>query len=407
MSGTNKLSDKKLRALSGSASESVRMFADGDGLSAKVSRQGNVSWMYSYRLGGRGSRLERLVLGRYPDMSLKTARERRDQCRTWLAGGRDPRRELQNDIAQTLKPVTVKDALLYWFDNYAMHKRSDANSIRSQFATHIFPHIGNLALAETETRHWLIALDHTNREHPVTAGRLLQICKQALKFCRVRRYAVCDALSMLTVQDVGKNADKRDRVLSDRELADVWCSAERDDIMPYYRMLIRLLVVFGCRTRELRISRWSEWDFDGWVWTVPKENSKTREKILRPIPPVLHSWLKGIHSLRESEYLLGELKEQSAVSQIGRVIYKRLGHSEPWTLHDLRRSLSTHCADIGISPHIPDLLLGHKLPPIMGNYNYGQYLSEKLEALNKWVERLEILAGKYNNVILISKNKTA
>lgn len=84
------------------------MFADGAGLSAKVSAQGSISWVFTYRLGGRESKLERLVLGRYPDMTLKAARDRRDQCRTWLAGGCDPRRQLLEDVTQTLKPVTVK-----------------------------------------------------------------------------------------------------------------------------------------------------------------------------------------------------------------------------------------------------------------------------------------------------------
>ena len=401
MAGMNKLSDKKLKALEGALGDSVRLFADGAGLSAKVSKQGSISWVFTYRLGGRESKLERLVLGRYPDMSLRSARERRDQCRTWLADGRDPRRQLQESISQTLKPVTVQDALEYWIDNYAKHKRTDADAIRSQFATYIYPHIGNLALIESETRHWLQAFDSTGKKHAVTAGRLLQICKQALKFCRVRRFGTCDAIGMLTVNDVGKNPDRRDRVLSDVELADVWNSITRKDIMPYYRTITRLLVVFGCRTKELRVSQWSEWDFDSWVWTVPKEHSKTREKILRPIPPALHPWLTKLYECRESEYLLGELKTESAVSQIGRVIYKRFGHVEPWTFHDLRRSLSTHCADIGIPPHIPEMLLGHKLPAIMGNYNYGQYLPEKLDVLNKWIDRLEVLAGNHENVILL------
>jgi hypothetical protein len=35
------------------------------------------------------------------------------------------------------------------------------------------------------------------------------MCKQALKFCRVRRYAVSTALEDLTIPDVVKNRQKR------------------------------------------------------------------------------------------------------------------------------------------------------------------------------------------------------
>lgn len=76
MAGTNKLSDKKLKALQGASRDAPEMYADGEGLSVRASKQGQLSWVFSYRLGGRGSKLERLTLGRYPDLSLKAAREK-------------------------------------------------------------------------------------------------------------------------------------------------------------------------------------------------------------------------------------------------------------------------------------------------------------------------------------------
>lgn len=56
---------------------------------------------------------------------------------------------------------------------------------------------------------------------------------------------------------------------------------------------------------------------------------------------------------------------------------------------------------MGIAPHISEMILGHKLPAIMSNYNYGQYLPEKLDALNKWIERLDVLAGNHENVVIL------
>lgn len=50
---------------------------------------------FYYRLGGRESPPVWLTLGRYPDMSLATARRMRDQCREWLAENLDPRRQIK------------------------------------------------------------------------------------------------------------------------------------------------------------------------------------------------------------------------------------------------------------------------------------------------------------------------
>jgi hypothetical protein len=142
MAGTNKLSDKKLKALQGASRDAPEMYADGEGLSVRASKQGQLSWVFSYRLGGRGSKLERLTLGRYPDLSLKAAREKREKCRQWLAGGLDPKTELELSTEETLKPVTVQDALEYWLVNYARRKRSDEELVRAQLRKHIYPRLG-------------------------------------------------------------------------------------------------------------------------------------------------------------------------------------------------------------------------------------------------------------------------
>jgi hypothetical protein len=47
------------------------------------------------------------------------ARDKRDECRAWLAEGIDPRHRigLITDVSE--RPVTVKDALDYWLEYYA------------------------------------------------------------------------------------------------------------------------------------------------------------------------------------------------------------------------------------------------------------------------------------------------
>ena len=402
MAGTNKLSDKKLKALLGSEREAPTMIADGEGLSVKVSVQGSVSWVFAYRLGGRGSKLERITLGRYPDMPLKLAREKREQCRQWLAGGLDPKTEIELSTEETLKPVTVKDALEYWLVNYARRKRSDEELVRAQLRKHIYPRLGRYPLTRCETRHWVACFDEINQTKPMTAGRMFQISKQALRFCKVRRYAASDALAILTIQDVGQPSGQRDRVLSDSELADVCRCTDGDDQQPYYLRLLKMLVLFGARTMEVRLSRWSEWDFTSWIWTVPKEHSKTREKIVRSIPEAIRPWLEELkRETGKTGLLLGEERTRQAVSLKGRRLFKDFHHNEPWTLHDLRRTFSTGLNNMGIAPHIVELLLGHALPGVMAIYNRSLYLPEKLDALNKWYDRLELLAGNHQNVVLL------
>ncbi|MCM7080632.1 MULTISPECIES: tyrosine-type recombinase/integrase [Enterobacter cloacae complex] len=400
--GTNKLSDTSLRKMVGRESPGDSFYADGDGLSVKVSKIGIMTWYFTYRIGGRSTAPQRLKLGNYPDLSLKAARAKRDQCRAWLAEGKNPKHQLTVTTQETLKPVTVKEALEYWIREYASHKRANVEKHIEQLNKHIYPYIGAFPLSMCETRHWLECFSRVRDEAPVAAGYLLQMCKQALKFCRVHRYAVSNVLDDLTIDDVGRKQNKRDREHTRQELADIWRECSGMKFKPYYSALLRLLVVFGCRTQELRMSRVTEWDLNDWVWTVPKEHSKGGEKILRPIPVDIRLFIKQLLEQNQNTgLLLGEIKKPEAVSQWGRMLYKRLGHSEPWTLHDLRRTFATTLNNMGIAPHVVEQLLGHSLGGVMAVYNRSQYLPEKLDALNKWTERLDLLSDENSNITIL------
>ncbi|MCL6742799.1 site-specific integrase [Kosakonia sp. R1.Fl] len=400
--GTNKLSDTSLRKMVGKGERFAGFYADGDGLSVKVSKAGILTWYFTYRVGGRETNSQRLKLGNYPDLSIKAAREKRDQCRAWLAEGKNPKHQLKVKTHEALSPVTVREALEYWIREDATHRRANVEKHVEQLNKHIFPYIGDYPLAMCETRHWLECFSRIRSEYPVAAGYVLQMCKQALKYCRTHNYAVSNALDDLTPIDVGKKQEKRDRVHTRHELADIWRESQGWKFKPYYAALLHLLVVFGCRTQELRLSTISEWDLQEGIWMVPKAHSKSGVKILRPIPAFIRPYVAAlIEQHRHTGLLLGEIKKPEAVSQWGRGIYKRLGHSEPWTLHDIRRTFSTTLNDMGIAPHVVEQLLGHTLGGVMAVYNRSQYMPEKLDALNKWIDRLSLVADNHENIVLL------
>lgn len=405
--GINKLTDKRLKSLLGTPREREFKVSDGAGLMIRVSKAGAMSWFYKYRIGGRDSESVRLNLGKYPDLSLKQARDVRDRCRSWLAEGKDPKLQLNLATTESLRPVTVKGALQYWINEYAEDNRANVGRHKAQLEKHIYPYIGDMALSDCETRYWLQCFDRMKKTTPVAAGYVFQMCKQALKYCRVRRYAISNALDDLTIPDVGKKQARKDRVLTDKEIGSLWrVVSNGGEFQPYYSNLLTILIVFGCRSQEARLSTCNEWDLESNLWTVPKEHSKTHERIIRPIPTELIPFIERLKKERESgEYLLGELKRTEAVSQWGRAVWKRLGHTEEWTLHDLRRSLATKLNDLGVGPHVVEQLLGHALPGIMAIYNRSQYLPEKLDALNKWLERLDVLAENHENVIILKVSR--
>lgn len=398
----DKLSDMKLRSLTRADVVKPQTIADGGGLSVRVTpsqkasgdggkrHPNNLLWLFRYRNPHKSTNPLTLVLGRYPDLSLSAARAQRDRCKSWLADNLDPKDQYKITSTETLNPVTVRQALQYWIDNYAIHNRANYKRHQAQLDKHIFPYIGEMPLSLCETKHWLSCFDRAKKSAPVAAGYIFQMCKQALKYCRVRRYAFSNALDDLAIPDVGKKQAKGDRVHSESELYDIWRAVNSDRFFsPYYSALIKILIVFGARTHEVRLSSPNEWDTTAWVWTVPKEHSKSGEKIVRPIPDAVRPFITDLlERNRDNEFVLGEEKKPEAVSQYGRTIYKRFAHAEPWTLHDIRRTFSTTLNDMGVAPHIVEQLLGHSLGGVLSIYNRSQYLPEKLTALNEWMAKL-------------------
>ncbi|MCL1047529.1 site-specific integrase [Shewanella electrodiphila] len=400
----NKLTDRQLYKYLNKPQEGQLTFADGLGLSARVSKVGGITWLFRFRLPNAKNQFW-LSLGAYPSMSLKSARLERDKCRNWVANGLDPRNEFKLDRENTFNPITVKDALSHWVKKYASRKRVNAEKHEQQFAVWILPHVGELPIADITKSHWLTCFEERAHKYPVAASYVLRNVQQALKFCLKQGYDVHRDIFELDMDSVGgtKQAKRSRRLIADGD----WDEFEQlikwiDDgkMFPYYRNLLILLTSFGCRSQEVRLSKITEWDFDNLVWTVPAEHNKASAKdiekgltgdIKRPIPPKLVEFLKSLVASSDNEYMLGELKESAAVSAWGGSIWKKLDHNDKWRLHDIRRTVATGMNDLGIAPHIVEAILGHAIQGVAGIYNRSQYLPEKREALIIWHEKIESL----------------
>ncbi len=387
------LTDSKLKMyLKGHDGKYPVKIKDLDGLSVLARPTGKVTFTLRYSFDGKQKELALgAFTGKPHGMTLKDARDKARECQRWLEEGRDPALVMKLAKNELLKPVTVRDALEYWLNNHAEKKRTNAEKHRQQFAKWVYPRIGDLPLSECETRHWLSVFDEYRAKAPVASGYCFQNCKQAIKYCRVRNYASSKALDDLTVNAVGEKQTAKTRVLTLDELRDVlaWCDNERNN--QYYRHLLRLLVIFGARTQEIRFATVDEFDLTTGIWTVPIEHSKTAKPITRAIPDTARGLIGFLISearKQGTDLLLWEVKKPEAVSQWGRMLWKRLGHTKPWGLHDLRRSMATHLSGDGQPPYIIELILGHSLGGVMKHYIHNQRVPEQLTTLNRWAEIL-------------------
>jgi integrase len=131
---------------------------------------------------------------------------------------------------------------------------------------------------------------------------------------------------------------------------------------------------------------WDEIDLAGRVWNLPRERCKNDHAHSVPLAA------EALTILESLQIGIGKapLFEAQSFSRMKEAIDKLLPAGFPaWCLHDLRRTMASGCARLGVQPHVIESCLNHRSGVIKGVasvYNRYSYASEKREALALWGE---------------------
>jgi integrase len=202
-------------------------------------------------------------------------------------------------------------------------------------------------------------------------------------------WAMREGLALVNpVANTNKRQERpRDRVLVDAELRAVWQALGDGE----YATIVKLLMLTGQRANEIAGLRWSEIDFDRGVISLPGSRTKNGKPHELPMASQVRALLQAQPRIEGRELVFGKGDGPfSGFSRCKEVLDNAVALA-PWVLHDLRRSVATGMADIGIQPHIIEAVLnhvsGHK-GGIAGIYNRAQYSTEKAQALARWDEHV-------------------
>jgi integrase len=226
---------------------------------------------------------------------------------------------------------------------------------------------------------------------------------------------------------VAKGVAKRERVLSDQELADVWRAA--GEVSAPYGMIVRLLILTGQRRGEVAGMTWAELSDDLTTWTLPGERTKNGVIHAVPLSGAAQGLLKALvpddaAKRRSEELVLPGIANTpfAGWSKAKRALDKAIsgareaggsGHASPslppWNVHDLRRTAATGLQRLGVRLEVTEALLNHisgSRGGIAGVYQRHDWAAEKRAALDGWAAHVVSLAkGRAigSNVLKISR----
>jgi integrase len=191
------------------------------------------------------------------------------------------------------------------------------------------------------------------------------------------------------------------RVLNDGELAALWRACQDDD----FGRIVKLLILAGCRRQEAGGMRFSELDPDQGTWTIPGVRTKNGRAHTLPLPPMAWDIIQSVPRRATRDCLFGVYAEKG-FSHWGLKDRLDLGDAVgPFHLHDIRRSVATRMADIGIQPHIIEQVLNHQSGHkggVAGIYNRSSYEREVRAALALWADHIRsIVEGSERKLLLL------
>lgn len=188
---------------------------------------------------------------------------------------------------------------------------------------------------------------------------------------------------------------ERDRVLSDDEIATVWRATYSLE-KPFGEMY-RMFFLTGQRRSEVATMEWSEISDD--LWTIPRDKVKKDRSHAVPLGRAAQGLLAGLSNLPRFEggdYVFttnGGLSPSSNFCKTKRRLDELSGVAG-WTIHDIRRTVRSKMAELGIPREVARKVLNHEDGKVDRIYNRHEYLAEKREALERWEKMLTILAAR-------------
>jgi integrase len=328
------------------------------GFGLRIREGGKRTWITQYRVGAKQ---RRMTLGTPESLDAADARQRAKEVLSKVTLGADPQTEKAEMRAQA--SVTVGAMV----DRYLHERASKRLKPRSyeEVERHLKKHWA--ALAETPLR---------NVTRSDVAAQLGRITTASGPFASNRARAALSAFFSWAIGEgltdstpvLGTNKAtaeiSRDRVLTEEELAAIWQESGAGD----YGAIVRLLILTGQRREEVGGMLWSEIDAagapGGAVWRIGPGRTKNGLPHDVPLSTAALAVLEGLERREGRDLVFGSRVGafqgwSNAKSALDGRVSTALGRppEAPWRLHDIRRTVATRLADLGVLPHVVEAVL--------------------------------------------------
>lgn len=406
-----KVTTKEVDALVAGKRDEFLWDSELSGFGVRVTTGGSKSYIYQFRMGGRGNPTQRYTIGRHRSpWTARTARAKVTRLVKQIEKGKNPvvkrrerkRREVELRFANYVETFT---------EGYLKRRWRDWERTRSMLMLHAVPVLENKKLSDIKRRD--LSEVYRRLDNKPSVARALHA---ALR--KMFRWAMSqDDLKYSPVEGAEPPPPlrPRSRFLSETELTGAWHSSF---CLPgNYGSLFRLLILTGQRRGEVVGMLWSELDRDAATWTLPAERSKNRHPHLIPLSGKVIAEIDAIaaDTVWPLDGLVLRSKRGTQLSGFSKIKadwdlrisrmakrpaaagQERWMAGASWRLHDIRRTVATGMQALAIRTEVIEAVLNHMSgvrAGLVGVYQCYDFQREKRAAMEQWSQHIVSLGRK-------------
>ncbi|MDW5418854.1 tyrosine-type recombinase/integrase [Iodobacter sp. CM08] len=385
----------------------VLKLADGLGLSLWVMPTGAKYWRFKYRWANKE---KSLALGVYPEVSLKTARIKRDEARKLLGDGTDPNTQRQTEkLARVMADKNTFEAVAREWHRIKARDWAPrhAEAVLTSLTCYLFPSLGKRPVATIEPQEVLEVLrkvEITGKRD--TAKRLRERCNAIFRLGIVSGYAKHNPAADLIDALQPPVSIKHPALRFDELPAFLNALYSADNFTLQTRLLIQIIMQCFTRIGETVRAEWVHIDFEAGLWTIPPENRKLVHKLKASASPHIVPLSSQVlaafreleqHRVPSNPYVFPSFTRPMhfmSTATPGKAL-ERIGYGgknkENGNLvtHGFRATASTILNEAGFNPDAIERQLSHtEQNTVRAAYNRAAYLDERRSMLQAWANYL-------------------
>jgi integrase len=385
-------------------------YAAGDGLYLKVTPAGSASWQFRYLINGKR---RMMGLGACSTVTLADAREKAADARKQVKQGTDPLDAKDAaETAEKAKQTTFRDVA----DEYIAAHRAGWRSAKhgqqweNTLAMYVYPMIGNKAVDTITTEDVLGILKPIWTAKAETASRVRNRIEIVIDAARAKGLSTAPnpaawrghldkLLPRRTKASKGHHA-----AMDYRNLPDFFKKL-RDERSSLSSIALQVTILTACRTSEVLLAIWDEFDLDKKLWTIPAGRMKAQVEHRTPLSDAVLALLEGLDG-REGYLFPGARKGRPLSNMAMTMVLRKIGHPD-LTVHGFRSTFRDWCAE---ETHYANIVAEQALAHTVGNaveaaYRRGDLLDKRRALMADWATYCTVTPA--TNVVPIKSNAAA